>query len=106
MRENVFSEIDVALARAGARPPRRSRVTASAIAPARTDDAITHQDDSQPGLLDRAIWPQLFFAIQFLWGVPLFVPGSQTVRFMIRALPYVSALILLVALGLYALVDQ
>src|SRR4051812_46612632 len=35
-----------------------------------------------------------FLVIQFLWGVLLFIPGAQTFRPYIRALPYVSSLAL------------
>jgi hypothetical protein len=38
---------------------------------------------------DRIGWPELFVAIQVLWGAVLFFPGAQGVRFYIRALPYV-----------------
>lgn len=45
-------------------------------------------------------WLECFIAIQFLWGVALFVPGAQGVRTIVRALPYVSSLGLLVYYGL------
>jgi hypothetical protein len=38
---------------------------------------------------DRMGWPELFLAIQVLWGAVLFVPGAQSMRFYVRALPYV-----------------
>jgi hypothetical protein len=34
-------------------------------------------------------WPELFIAIQLLWGAVLFLPGAQGYRLYIRALPYV-----------------
>jgi len=37
---------------------------------------------------DRWGWPELFVAIQLLWGVVLFLPGAQGYRVYIRALPY------------------
>src|SRR5512138_1709266 len=33
-------------------------------------------------------WVEIFLAIQLLWGAALFVPGAQTVRTPVRALPY------------------
>jgi hypothetical protein len=35
---------------------------------------------------------EIFLAIQFLWGVLIFIPGTQPYRSVIRALPYVSGL--------------
>jgi hypothetical protein len=37
-------------------------------------------------------WAEAFLLLQFLWGVALFVPGMQTYRTYLRALPYVSSL--------------
>ena len=42
-------------------------------------------------------WLELFVAVQVLWGVLLFVPGSQGYRFYIRAFPFVSSLVALAA---------
>ncbi len=42
-------------------------------------------------------WLELFVIVQVLWGVLLFVPGSQGYRFYIRAFPFVSSLIALAA---------
>jgi hypothetical protein len=41
---------------------------------------------------ERWGWIELFIAIQLLWGVLLFVPGMQSYRMYIRALPYISSL--------------
>ncbi|HET9360121.1 MAG TPA: hypothetical protein VFO58_10230 [Vicinamibacterales bacterium] len=38
---------------------------------------------------ERWGWPELFIAIQLLWGAVLFLPGAQGYRVYIRALPYV-----------------
>lgn len=46
-------------------------------------------------LRDRLPWLELYFAVQFGWGALLFVPGAQEYRAVIRALPYVSSLVLL-----------
>jgi hypothetical protein len=37
---------------------------------------------------------ETFILIQFLWGALLFLPGAQSFRFYVRALPYVSSLAL------------
>jgi hypothetical protein len=42
-------------------------------------------------------WLELFVFSQVLWGVLLFVPGSQAYRTYIRGFPYVASLIALVA---------
>lgn len=38
---------------------------------------------------ERWGWAEIFIAIQLLWGIVLFVPGAQSYRVYIRALPYV-----------------
>ena len=43
-------------------------------------------------------WLELFVLVQVLWGVLLFVPGSQAYRAYIRGFPYVASL---VALGMF-----
>lgn len=43
-------------------------------------------------------WLELFVLVQVLWGVLLFVPGSQAYRTYIRGFPYVASL---VALGMF-----
>lgn len=40
-------------------------------------------------------WLELFVLVQVLWGVLLFMPGSQAYRFYIRGFPYVASLIAL-----------
>jgi hypothetical protein len=45
---------------------------------------------------DRWGWLELFVLVQVLWGILLFVPGSQAYRFYIRAFPYVVSLVALV----------
>jgi hypothetical protein len=42
-------------------------------------------------------WLEIFVLVQVLWGVLLFVPGSQAYRFYIRGFPYVASLMALVA---------
>src|SRR4051812_18481390 len=37
-------------------------------------------------------WLELFVLTQVFWGVLLFIPGSQSFRFYIRAFPYVASL--------------
>jgi hypothetical protein len=38
---------------------------------------------------DRWGWAEVFIALQLLWGLALFLPGAQSYRVYIRALPYV-----------------
>ena len=42
-------------------------------------------------------WLEIFVLVQVLWGVLLFVPGSQAYRVYIRGFPYISSLIALFA---------
>src|SRR5215213_3457154 len=42
-------------------------------------------------------WLELFVLVQVLWGVLLFMPGSQAYRFYIRGFPYLTSLAALVA---------
>ena len=42
-------------------------------------------------------WLELFVLVQVLWGVLLFVPGSQGYRIYIRGFPYVASLVALIA---------
>jgi len=42
-------------------------------------------------------WIELFVLSQVFWGVLLFIPGSQSYRFYIRAFPYVASLAAVVA---------
>ena len=99
MRDEALVGIDEALARAAERPA-RARAAQARQSPSGRPPAETHEEEEQQGrvahLLDHPIWPQLFFAIQFLWGIPLFLPNAQAVRFIVRALPYVSSLAFLV----------
>jgi hypothetical protein len=47
------------------------------------------RDFTYGGVRERWGWPELFIAIQLLWGAVLFLPGAQGYRLYIRALPYV-----------------
>jgi hypothetical protein len=42
-------------------------------------------------------WLEIFVLVQVLWGLLLFVPGSQGYRIYIRAFPYLASLVALVA---------
>ena len=42
-------------------------------------------------------WLELFVLVQVLWGVLLFVPGSQAYRIYIRGFPYITSLVALAA---------
>lgn len=49
---------------------------------------------------ERLPWVELFLAVQFLWGVLLFVPGAQPFRMYVRGLPYLSSAGMLVVYGM------
>jgi hypothetical protein len=42
-------------------------------------------------------WLEVFVLVQVFWGILLFIPGSQEYRIYIRAFPYVSSLVAMVA---------
>ena len=42
-------------------------------------------------------WIELFVLSQVFWGILLFIPGSQGYRFYIRAFPYVTSLVAVIA---------
>ena len=55
-------------------------------------DAV-HEDAGSPHMSWG--WLEFFVIVQVLWGVLLFVPGSQAYRIYIRGFPYVASLIAL-----------
>lgn len=81
------------------------RAGASRLRRARTADLQTPQDPepqvtpiASATFWDRNLWMHLFLAVQFLWAVPMFFPGGQSLRFFMRALPFVSSLGLMAVL--------
>jgi hypothetical protein len=99
MADDALIGLDEAFARARQRPGKRRkppviRPPAEAAAPESTDESVLPLSKFWV-LTDRRAWFQLFLGVQFLWGVLLFVPGTQALRTYIRALPYVSSLALL-----------
>jgi hypothetical protein len=52
------------------------------------DALYSYEDEASD---DRWGWPELFIALQLLWGLLLFVPGAQAYRTIIRAAPYVMS---------------
>jgi hypothetical protein len=52
------------------------------------DALYSYEDDAVD---DRWGWPELFIALQLLWGLALFIPGAQAYRTIIRAMPYVMS---------------
>jgi len=52
------------------------------------DALYSYEDDAVD---DRWGWPELFIALQLLWGLALFIPGAQAYRTIIRAAPYVMS---------------
>lgn len=65
---------------------------AYAFSPAEQFQAPVRQRVGQTLLLQRVV--EVFILIQFLWGALLFIPGAQEFRMYIRALPYVSSVVL------------
>ena len=65
----------------------------SALQPAEHEDEAAHEGAALPE--GAWGWLELFVLVQVLWGVLLFVPGSQAYRAYIRGFPYVSSLIAL-----------
>jgi hypothetical protein len=63
----------------------------AAILPA--EDDVVAQGAGLPQ--DSWGWLEFFVLVQVLWGVLLFVPGSQAYRVYIRGFPYVASLIAL-----------
>jgi len=55
--------------------------------------------EPEPLPLERAPWGwlEVFVLIQVFWGLLLFVPGSQSFRAYIRAFPYLSSFVALIA---------
>src|SRR5918994_4003171 len=62
-----------------------------ALDPAALD--TVHEDARSPHVSWG--WLEFFVMVQVLWGVLLFVPGSQAYRIYIRGFPYVASLIAL-----------
>lgn len=60
-------------------------------------DAAAHDEAPEDAGVPRVAWGWLeyFVLAQVLWGVLLFVPGSQAYRIYIRAFPYVASLVAL-----------
>lgn len=50
----------------------------------------------RPAFRDRVPLVEIFIVAQFLWGALLFIPGVQSYRAIIRALPYLSSVLLIV----------
>jgi hypothetical protein len=55
----------------------------------RPDDIEALYSYEDEAVDDRWGWPELFIALQLLWGLALFIPGAQAYRTIIRATPYV-----------------
>jgi len=53
---------------------------------------VDSDTDAVPIAKERWGWIELFVAVQLLWGLLLFLPGTQPFRVYIRALPYVASL--------------
>jgi hypothetical protein len=91
--DDLLASLDAAFAsrsQAGtARPLGRARVVP------RVDSEIVVIEQIADTSWNRAGGLEAFFAVQFLWGALMFIPGSQQYRGLVRALPYLSSLALL-----------
>jgi hypothetical protein len=66
------------------------------VFPAALQPAVEETAEEYSGLPDSGWgWLEVFVMVQVLWGVLLFVPGSQAYRVYIRGFPYVASLIAL-----------
>jgi hypothetical protein len=75
----------------------RSPQPSSLIFPIALQPAAEEQAGEQAGVRSESWgWLELFVLSQVLWGVLLFMPGSQAYRTYIRGFPYVVSLIALV----------
>ena len=63
----------------------------SALEPAEDDETPSEEQSTYVGWG----WLEVFVLLQVLWGVLLFLPGSQAYRIYIRGFPYVASLIAL-----------
>jgi hypothetical protein len=94
MNDDLLARLDESLGavRVGRALPaaagRRAAVALRAQSPAPAAAAAV-------SLRDRFPWVEWFVCVQFLWGALLFIPGAQTYRPIIRALPYASSAALL-----------
>ncbi len=99
MPDEALAGIDDALTRASRKLRPDPKATGANVRPADPLPVPPQADEEVDGpthLLDNPVWPLVFFGIQFLWGIPLFFPNAQGIRFLVRALPYVSSLVFLV----------
>lgn len=97
MAENEFAAIDERLVRAkDSRSVRaRRRRWAPGLEPdpepaAEEFDATGVEETGHAA--HRLPWLEIFLVVQFLWGAILFIPGTQQIRSIVRALPYLTSL--------------
>lgn len=76
--------------------PKRAPQPAHPVAEAQPE---TEAADT-PVTQERLPWLELFLVAQCLWGALLFLPGAQSYRTLIRALPYMSSVGMLVVYGM------
>lgn len=77
--------------------PKRAPAPAPAVAEAPSDAAAGSDARTTR---ERLPWLELFLVAQCLWGALLFLPGAQSYRTLIRALPYVSSVGMLAVYGM------
>lgn len=70
-----------------------SLTNAAVNSPASVRGAAPREEDFAARRTPRGLI-EAFIAVQFLWGVLLFLPGAQGYRAYVRALPYVASLLL------------
>jgi hypothetical protein len=93
MADDMLLAIERALAES---PRKRQQRTAGAAPRPGAAHMLSPQVVAQKRDAERRFpWIELFVAVQFLWGALLFLPGAQSFRVVVRALPYASSLGLL-----------
>lgn len=96
MADDLLTAVDEAFVRAlQHRPKRRPARAEPDPAPHLIRDQVPTVAEGWWRLSGGTQWLTLFLAIQFLWGLILFVPGTQAIRTYVRALPYLSSLVFL-----------
>src|SRR6476619_2387411 len=91
MPDDLLTALDRSFARRPA--PGRRVVAGSRSAP--PEPVTPAAARVRRGFAARYPLVEMFVTAQFIWGALLFIPGTQGIRPVVRALPYVSSVLLL-----------
>jgi hypothetical protein len=75
----------------------QSQQPSSFVFPIALQPAVVEPEAPPVGQTEGWGWLELFVLSQVFWGVLLFIPGSQSFRFYIRAFPYLTSLVAVIA---------